>query len=267
MSKPIFSLQKGLDILCCFDDDHEVHSALEISERLNIPLSTTYRYLTVLVEKGFLAKDFDSNKYTLGCMIFQIGNIQSPQNRRLATIRPHLRSLASLTGETVMLTVIRGWKGVCVDRIESRRIVRVSVRRGSSLPLHVGAPEKILLAYQSEAFVDAMVREVGLSKFGENTITDPGELKKELERIRQKGIAFSDAEVESSARAFAAPILDQKGSVVASVGVNGPKERIRGVNAANLIHLLKKTALEISHDLGYESPMARFSEAQEPQNL
>ncbi|MFH1122812.1 MAG: helix-turn-helix domain-containing protein, partial [Pseudomonadota bacterium] len=83
MSKPIFSLQKGLDILCCFDDDHEVLSALEISERLNIPLSTTYRYLTVLVEKGFLAKDSDSNKYTLGYVIFQIGSIQSPRSRRL----------------------------------------------------------------------------------------------------------------------------------------------------------------------------------------
>jgi len=66
VSKPIYSLQKGLDIVCCFDHDHEVLSALEISERLKIPLSTTYRYLTVLVEKGFLARDFDSSKCTLG---------------------------------------------------------------------------------------------------------------------------------------------------------------------------------------------------------
>ena len=257
VSKTIFSLQKGLDILCCFDEDHEVLSALEISERLNIPLSTTYRYLTVLVEKGFLAKDFETNKHGLGPMILQIGSMQSQKDKRLNVVKPHLKTLAALTGETVILTVMRGWKGVCLDRIESRKIVRVSVRRGSSVPLHAGAPEKVLLAYQGDVFVDAMVKKVGLSKLSDNTITDPGELKKELRRIRQEGIAFSDSEVESSARSFAAPIFDHRGGVVASIGVNGPMERIKGVNAANLIDLVKKTALEISRDLGCKNPMLR----------
>ena len=251
MSKPIFSLQKGLDILCCFDDDHEVLSALEISGRLDIPLSTTYRYLTVLVEKGFLTKDFDSNKYTLGYMIFQMGSIMSPKYKLVDAVRPHVESLASLSGETVMLTVVRGWKGLCIDRIESRKIVRVIQTRGSSLPLHAGAPEKILLAYQTEAFVDAMIKEAGLPKLSDNTITDPDQLKKELQHIREQGFAFSDSEVESSVRSIAAPIFDRKGTVVAGLAVAGPKERMNGKNLSKLIDMLKHTALRISYDLGY----------------
>ena len=68
------SIEKVLDILCSFDSNHQELSVLEFSEHLNIPLSTTYKYLNILIKKGFLAKDTTTKKYSIGLTLFKIGN-------------------------------------------------------------------------------------------------------------------------------------------------------------------------------------------------
>lgn len=262
MAKGMVSLQKGLDILCCFDYDHQALSVLEISERMNIPQSTTYRYITVLLNKGFLTKDFESNKYTVGHMVFQIGSTESPKYELVDLTKPYLTSLASLSGETVVLGVLKGWKALFIEIIESTKTVRVTPTPGSSIPLHAGAAAKTLLAYQTEAFVDAMIREVGLSKLTRNTITDPDQLKTALKHIREHGFAFGDSEVEPLACAVAAPIFDHKKSLVASIAVLAPKARMAGKNVSKFIDMVKKTALEISCDLGYGKAKEGFPNTQ-----
>ena len=259
MSKPIFSLQKGLDILCCFNHHQRFLSALDISERLNIPLSTSYRYIAVLVDKGFLIKDFELNKYTIGHMVFQIGSTDLPKYELVDLMKPHLKSLASLSGETAVLCVVKGWKALFIDVIESRKTVRVIPTVGTSLPLHAGAAAKTLLAYQTEAFVDAMIRGVGLPKLTRNTTTNPDKLKMALKQVREDGFAFADSEAESLACAVAAPIFDHKSSVVASIALLAPKTRMTGKNVSKLIDMVKKTALEMSRDLGHGNAMDSFS--------
>ena len=252
VSKGMVSLQKGLDILSCFDYNHQALSVVEISERVNIPQSTTYRYVTILVDKGFLTKDFDSNKYTAGHKVFQIGSTGSPKYELVDLAKPHLKSLASLSGETVTLSVLKVWKAMFIDVTESRQTVRVTPALGSSFPLHAGASSKTLLAYQADAFVDALIKEAGLSKLTRNTMTDPGQLKAALKQIREEGFAFGDSEVETLACAVAAPIFDRTKGVVASVALLAPKARMGGRNISRFIDMVKKTAADISLDLGYE---------------
>lgn len=246
------SLQKGLDILSCFDYNHQALSVVEISERVNIPQSTTYRYVTILVDKGFLTKDFDSNKYTAGHKVFQIGSTGSPKYELVDLAKPHLKSLASLSGETVTLSVVKGWKALSIDMVESRQTVRVIPTLGMSIPLHAGASARTLLAYQPGAFVDTLIREEGLPKLTRNTVTEPDQLKDALKQIREQGFAFADSEVETMACAIAAPIFDRTKGVVASISLLAPKTRMGARNVSRFIDMVKKTAADISHDLGYE---------------
>jgi DNA-binding IclR family transcriptional regulator len=69
MPRAINSLEKGLDILSCFDFQNNALSAQSISERLGIPLSTTYRYLETLKAKDFLSKIGVMGDYKLGFML------------------------------------------------------------------------------------------------------------------------------------------------------------------------------------------------------
>jgi DNA-binding IclR family transcriptional regulator len=254
IKRPILSLQKGLDILCCFTFDDDALSAHTISKRLNIPLSTTYRYLETLEESGFLTKANDSNNYTLGCMGFQLGNIVAIQLRLVNTALPHMKSLASLSGETVFLVIISGWKTLVLETVETHRRIKLTVDPGSTQRLHAGAASKILLAYQKESFIDSLFQKVVLTKYTENTPTDPMVIREELRTIREQGFAFSCQEVDLGACGIAAPIFDGRGKVMAGIVAAGPKERFSEESKPRLIQMVKDTAKRISHDLLYLPP-------------
>jgi IclR family KDG regulon transcriptional repressor len=247
----IFSLHKALDILCCFDFNQEALSAQEISERLNIPLSTTYRYLAILLERGFLARTPDTKKYELGLMLFQLGNIVSSKIKFVDIVMPHMISLSYLTGETVFLSVLNRSKAVCIEKIETNKLIKMSIERGASFPLYAASSGKLLLAHQDGYFIDSIIQKVLFTKFTDYTITDPILLKKELKDIREQGFAISDQEAELGAKSISAPIIDHKGKVIAALSIAGPSERIKSENIPPLIQMVKDAAKKASYDLTY----------------
>jgi len=135
--------------------------------------------------------------------------------------------------------------------VESPRIVRLTIRKGSTLPLHAGASQKVLLAYQDESFIDAMIEEKGLAKLNENTITDAAQLKNELELIRKQGFTQSVSEVDAGAGSIGAPVFDHSGGVTAGLTLVGPANRILGENRESLMDMVTDSARSISMELGY----------------
>ena len=71
------------------------------------------------------------------------------------------------------------------------------------------------------------VIENGLVPYKPNTITNPDELRKELEKVRQQGFAVSTEELTEGTRSIAAPIRDYTGKVVCAITVVGPIEHYR----------------------------------------
>jgi DNA-binding IclR family transcriptional regulator len=250
--KFLTSLHKGLDILCCFDFTRTCLSAQEISDRLDLPLSTTYKYLESLQEKGFLVRNRETKNYELGLMLFRLGNVTGSRMKLVNIALPHMKALSAGSGETVLLTVISGREVVCVERVETDGRIRVSLERGSSLPLHAGASSKILLAYQEESFLDALLCEhPSLVKFTERTVIDPVLLKQELLTIRRQGFAFSDQEVDVGVRALGSAVFNHRAEVVAGLSIAAPGERMNDDALPGLIRLVREAAEKVSRDLGY----------------
>jgi IclR family KDG regulon transcriptional repressor len=250
MARSIHSLIKGLDILSCFNFDCQTISAQTISRRLGIPLSTTYRYLETLRAKGFLARNEETSSYNLGLILFKLGNIVFSQITMAGIILPYMKSVAELARETVLLTAMKGFEVVCIERIEADHRVKLSLERGSSLPCHAGASSKIVLAYQDDAFIASMLKEITLVRFTHSTITTPAALKKELRKIREQGFAFSDGEVDAGAVAISAPVLDPSAKVVAGLSVAGPRERMIA-KKEEIIKIVKEYACRASREFGY----------------
>jgi IclR family acetate operon transcriptional repressor len=251
MENSVSSLEKGLDILCAYNLNNEPLSAQSISKQLNMPISTTYRYLMTLEKRGFLVRDRETKNYKLGFILFKLGNIVSSQMKLVDIILPYMKSLSSISGETVWLTVASGWEAVCIEIVEADRVIKFSLKRGVSLPLHAAASSKILLAYQKDSFINSMFKKTVLKRFTKNTITDPLLLKKELKKIRRQGFAFSDQEVYLGTRGIGAPIFNHKGEIVAGLTIAGPRERITDKKIPRCIQLVKESALRASYELGY----------------
>ena len=83
------------------------------------------------------------------------------------------------------------------------------------------------------------------------TITKRGELRKELERVREQGYAVAVGELEIGLTAVAAPIHNAHGDAIASMSVSGPTFRLDDARLPEVIGLLVEAATEVSHRLGW----------------
>lgn len=258
MSKTFVSVEKVLDILLAFDDDNTELSAQDLSDRLGLPLSSVYKYLEVLLKKGFLAKAPDSKKYILGLSVFSMLNVCIVGKSLMDIALPKMEQLRDLTDETVFLTVLNGWEGMCIEKVESKRLIKIGMTRGGRKPLYAGADGKVVLAYQDAAFIESFLEEVPLERHTESTVTDKETLKAQLDEIREQGVSYTDSELDDGAVALATPIFDHKKKLAGSLAVAGPKGRMSDEQVAEWSEVMKQISLDISRGLGFRGRKLRI---------
>lgn len=250
MTQSFASLEKALDILCLFNLETPEISAKEISRRMGYPQSTTYKYLEILLKKGFLAKSAETNKYMLGLTIFNMVNYSIAGRKLVDVAIDEMHALSEFSGESVMLTVLKGMETMCLEKVESKRLIKIGMERGATRPLYAGATAKTLLAHQKKKFIDDYLVRLHLDKLSANTVTDKDRLLDQLEEIRRQGYAYSDSEVENGAFSVGAPIFNHKKIIVAAITVLGPKDRNDDESITRLIAPVKDAARTISRNLG-----------------
>jgi IclR family transcriptional regulator, pca regulon regulatory protein len=109
----------------------------------------------------------------------------------------------------------------------------------------------VLLAYLPAVEQRAAIARVELVRRGPNTITSRRELARELERVRDAGLAVSNEELAFGLRSIAAPVRAQTGGVVAAINLAVHRSMVSLEDlVANLAPALQRTAAEISGHLG-----------------
>jgi IclR family KDG regulon transcriptional repressor len=245
------SVDKAMDILFCFDADHAQLRLTDISERVGLHKSTTHRLLALLRKKGLIVADPESQLYSLGPGVVELAWTVLRQQDLRAVCRPYLEQLRQDTNETVSLYTRMGNKRVCVEECESGQDIKYSHAVGLTAPLHVGAPGKALLAFLPPEERETLLQTLPLTAVTPKTLTDPAQLRAELERTRQRGYAVSSEERSRGASAVAAPIRDWRGKVIAAIGVLGPSQRLTPGVLEELGSRVMQVAQQISTALGY----------------
>ncbi|MFB3883956.1 MAG: IclR family transcriptional regulator [Thermodesulfobacteriota bacterium] len=244
------SLAHGLDILLLYDTATPLLSVAEISKKLKYSQSKAYRLVRTLTKYSLLQEDKGTARYTLGLSALRLGLLAQCRFNIAAIARPFMRELSQITKETVFLTAVYGTKGIVLERVESEEPIRYSLfQPGAQISLHAGASGKILMAYLPEREWDEIIFKEGLKRYTSNTITDVDKLKSRLRRIRKKGYAFSDQEVDKDVRAIAGPILNGLDELLAGLVVGGPAFRISMKRVHELSKLVVQYARKISSEL------------------
>jgi len=131
------------------------------------------------------------------------------------------------------------------------------------MPLHCTGVGKAMLAYQGEEMLARLSKSPGFERLTGHTITSLLQLKKELERIRERGYAVDNEEAVEGLRCVAAPVFDHTGRVVAAFSVAGPATRLTPERILEIAPLVCETSREISFRLGFR-PGARSASARSP---
>jgi DNA-binding IclR family transcriptional regulator len=239
---------RAIDVLLLFDERRPALSAVDVSERLAMPRSTTYRYLQSLRTYGLVEEDSAGSGFRLGPRVLELARVARKGLGISEVALPHMRELAASTGEATLLTRRSGQQVVCLERVESTHRIRLSYERGQVLSPHAGASAKVLLAWLPPDAVQHLFRGE-LTRYTDRTITDPAELRLQLDRIRAAGYAVSEGEVDEGVRGIAAPIFGSDGQVVAGLSTVGPAFRIDDKALPRIVQQTRDTAQAITERL------------------
>jgi len=245
------ALTRGLNIIELLASRNEEVSFGEIKSCLKIPSTSLQRLLNILQEKDYVRQNHENSKYQLGFkLITVVGALLNRLNIRTVA-RPFMQELMVKSKETVELAILDRGEILYIDKCESIESIRLVAQIGSRYrALHPTAVGKVFLAYMPEEEFMHIIKERGLNKYTENTITEINTLKKELRKIRLNGYAFDDQEVRLGVRRISAPIFNYSNQLVGTIGIAGPTFRMRKSRINDMATMVKQTAKEISCNLG-----------------
>jgi DNA-binding IclR family transcriptional regulator len=215
-------------------------TAKELGQRLQVPLSTVYRYLAPLVDWGLVRRVGNDGRYAVGPRAVTLWAAFRRNFDLVAAARPSMERLCRETQETVLLTVVVGNRAMCVETVESPLPIHYSFRPGVDRPLYAGASAKALLAFLDEhtvgrALVEAEQRAPHLSVG----------LPEALRRIRELGYAVTQGEVDPDAWAVGVPVFGEAGVLEGAVSLVAPAFRAGPERAPALVQHTVRAAREI----------------------
>ena len=221
-----------------------------ISSELNWSKSTVHRFLSTLLELGYVRQKEDNN-YCLSLKFLAISNsiINSLELRDIA--KPFLQRLAKETNTDVHLAILEGFDSVFIDRVDGDVPLTTNFHIGRRAPAYCTAVGKVILAHMSDEDLERRAPSKTFKSFTQNTITSLDELKKELAIIREREYAIDNSEHNVEIGCIASAIKDFQGKTVAAISVSGPVQKVLGENSSELVRLVKKYAKLISSNFGY----------------
>jgi DNA-binding IclR family transcriptional regulator len=196
----------------------------EVARRLDLPNSTVYDYLYSLSETRYITRI--DGEYHLSSYFLTIGGKMKYRNRLFQVAKPEMKRAVAETDELIGLTIENGGRAIVYDQEEGNQALSLGTYTGAATPMHTVATGKVILAHLPDERVEEILAEQGLERRTEHTITDPSELKAELEQIREDGYAVDWNEQVVGMGMASVPILID-GDVLGSFGIVVPTGRIQ----------------------------------------
>ena len=245
----LHSLDRAVSVLDELGESDTPLSLAEICQRMNLHKSTAHRSLMVL-ERCALIERTQENRFRLGLRLYELGNRAVEQFDLRVRVHPFFRRLSMQVGETVHLSVLQKTSVVYLDKVEPNRRVCMSSKIGTSNPVYCTSMGKAMLAFQPAETIEQIVAKIRFVRHTPKTLCTREALLKALEKVRRRGYAIDDEEIELGVRCVGAPIFDENHRAIAAVSVSGPASRIPVQNVPTIADHLLHCCAEISASLG-----------------
>jgi DNA-binding IclR family transcriptional regulator len=242
-----------LDALAAAKDEV---SPAELASSLHLHKSTVHRLLTVLENQRFIRRTTDG-RYGLGAKLIEMGSRAMDQLDLGEHAMPFLRRLVEETDETAHVSILSGTEMISIANVRSRWTLTTPSTVGRRTQIHCTSVGKAFVAFLPEERLASLLGRLSFTANTRRTITTSPALCVELARVRRRGYAIDDEEVEEGLRCIGAPVRDYTGGVVASIGIAGPVFRVQKARIGELSRAVMRAAADLSADLGYVRPLPR----------
>lgn len=213
-------LAKGLLAIETFTADRPRQSIAEVSAASGLDRATARRCLLTLAHLGYA--DYDGKYFTLTPRILRLGTACLATMPLPQMVQPLLDRLSDRLGESSSVSILDGAEIVYVARAAQRKVMSIALMPGSRLPAFCTSMGRVLLSALPEDDARQIFEAGPLLARTRFTQTDPDALLAELTRVRARGYALIDQEVELGLRSIAVPVLNARGSTIAALNVGVP---------------------------------------------
>ena len=250
------SLERGLSVIRAFDADHPKLTLSEVATATGLSRAAARRFLHTLVHLGYMHNN--NGRFSLRPRILELGYAYLSSLTLPEVAMPHLEELVEQVRESSSVSELDGEDVVYIARVPTKRIMTVVISVGTRFPAYATSMGRVMLADMPDEWLDAYLSRVSLHGFTDHTITTPVALKQELRKIKARGWALVDQELEEGVRSIAAPIRDADGRAIAAVNISAHAGRrtLDGI-VADLLPPLLSTAGRIERDLTSSRSPAR----------
>lgn len=255
-SGQVRSLTRALSIMEQLARNPDGMSLTEVSEATELPPSTTHRLLTTLEAERFVRPDPNGGQWRIGVAAFFVGSAFSRSRDTLTLVRPYIKRLMEVSGETSNLFVESDGEAVCIGQIESRHAMRAITGIGGRITLHTSAAGKAIVSFSDRKDHDRLLRKTTFRAGAARGVTSREALNTEIDLIHRTGYATDDEEHAIGMRCVAAPVFNEFEEVVAALSVSGPKARITDERLPLLGRMVRQAASEATRDFGGAVPEA-----------
>jgi DNA-binding IclR family transcriptional regulator len=243
------SLDRALDLLSILARSQGPLSVIDISKALKINRTTTYAMLNTLLAHKFIERDEETNRYTVGPMLFELGQMYRYRFAFTAIAEKQALALAHKWRLQVNVGIYNGDGNLLLILVQLP-VVTPIIPLGYSVPAYASAMGKVVLAYLPDAEIAELLRSIELHKHTKHTKADKNALRQELTEIKVRGYATDREEYMEGLGCIAAPIYDRAGRTIASISVSGSVARILE-DQEELIGEIVAVGKAISMDLGW----------------
>jgi IclR family pca regulon transcriptional regulator len=207
------------------------------------------RFLATLVSVGYV--QVDGRFFSLRPRVLELGQAYLSSLSVPEVAQPHLDTLVSQVGESASMAVLDGGETVSVARaVAASRIMILANTVGTRFPAHAGAMGRVLLAYQTDQWLDHYLATTEFDKLTPNTVTDPHRLRQVLLEVRAQGYCFVNEELAEGLRSCAVPIRLATGRVRAAINISVHYSRLSpGSVRDKLLPPLREAQRQIEGDL------------------
>lgn len=205
---------------------NESLSVTELSNLMPCDKSQASRVLKVLGEYGMVARDPQTQRYSLGWLVYAF-SVRVSGRQMVSIAGPVVRKLAARTGETCWLAVQSGREVLTIytSRPKGGQIIvnewAGGVPPGGVVPIYCTASGRTLMSGMDDEMLEDLLSDAVYGNAGPNGPKSFDEVRTRIETDRRRGYCISVDELQRGTTSIAAPIQDGIGSPVMSIGLSG----------------------------------------------
>lgn len=224
--RTIQSVERALNVLEIVAQERDGITVSEISERLELNISTCHHLITTLVKKGFVTHLGRVKGYALGPRFAELIQISEGERDPDVLLAEELRALGLRLGHGVQFAVLRdtslmtklSFPGSDDDVVEADEVQKMTA-------LHATATGKAILAWIPDTELVRIISANGLTSYTPETITTLSGLVEELRLVRRRKYSIDDQEFCEGIVCIGATIRAGAGAVIGSISVTIPADQ------------------------------------------